>query len=101
MILSVIVTTYSILLSSQDIDLKTAGQGGLTLKIQIINQSLLFNLRREERSENVWLVGEDGEMIKTEKKVKLYLFINSHIFFAFIPVDPKNYTNFEGLWRNS
>ena len=73
-ILSVIVSTYSFLLSSQDIDLKTAGQGGLTLKIQIINQSLLFNLRREERSENVWLVGEKGEMIKTEKQVKLYLF---------------------------
>ena len=80
MILSVIVSTYSILLSSQDIDLKTAGQGGLTLKIQFINQSLLFNLRREERSENVWLVGEKGEMIKTEKQVKLYLFINSHFF---------------------
>ena len=80
MILSVIISTYSILLSSQDIDLKTAGQGGLTLKIQFINQSLLFNLRREERSENVWLVGEKGEMIKTEKQVKLYLFINSHFF---------------------
>ena len=95
MILSVIISTYSILLSSQDIDLKTAGQGGFTLKIQFINQSLLFNLRRDDRSENVWLVGEDGEMIKTEKQVKFSYFL------AFIPVDPKKYTNFEGLWRNS
>ena len=71
MLLSVLTPACSILVSSQAKDLRTAGQGGFTLQIQIINQSLLFNLRREERRENVWLVGEEGEMIKTEKQVKL------------------------------
>ena len=48
----------SILIGREGINLTRDGQEGFELRIDIQNQSWLFNLKFEERSENVWLLGE-------------------------------------------
>ena len=64
----------SILIGREGVNLTRDGQEGFELRVDIQNQSLVFNLRLEERSENVWLMGEEGELIKTEKEVNMQRF---------------------------
>ena len=59
----------SIMIGSGGINLTREGPQGFKLSVDFLNQSRVFNLRLEERSENVWLVGEEGELINTEKQV--------------------------------
>ena len=66
----------SILIRSEGVNLIRDGQEGFELRVDIQNQSRLFTLRFEERSENVWLLGEEGELIKTETEVNMFLQIN-------------------------
>ena len=60
----------SIMIGSGGINLTRDGPQGFKLSVDFLNQSRVFNLRLEERSENMWLVGEEGELIKTEKQVR-------------------------------
>ena len=59
LIASVSVST-SILIGMERINLTRDGQDGFELRVDIQNQSWVFNLELEERSENVWLMGEVG-----------------------------------------
>jgi hypothetical protein len=61
----------SILIGREGVDLTRDGQEGFELRVDIQNQSWLFNLRFEERREKVWLMGEEGKLIKTEKEVHM------------------------------
>ena len=60
----------SIIIGSDGINLTRDGQGQFELRVNFQNKSRVFNLRLEERSENVWLVGEEGKLINTEKQVR-------------------------------
>ena len=73
----------SIMIGSGGINLTRDGPQGFKLSVAFLNQSRVFNLRLEERSENVWLVGEEGELIKTEKQVSCMTKIPSYIIKCF------------------
>ena len=77
LIVSVSVGT-SILIGREGVSLTSDGQEGFELRIDVQNQSLLFNLRLEMINENVWLVGEEGDWIKTEKEVNKHVSFSSH-----------------------
>ena len=49
----------SILIGREGVNLTRDGQEGFELRVDIQNQSWVFNLELEERSENVWLMGEE------------------------------------------
>jgi hypothetical protein len=73
-LLTVVSVCTSNIIGREGVNLTRDGQEGFELMIDIQNQSWLFNLKLEERSENVWLLGEEGELIKTEKEVNIQRF---------------------------
>ena len=71
------VDSSSLVIGSDGINLTRDGQEILELRINMRQESRAYKLEREEKSVNVWLVGEKGVLTKTRKEVKkLFIRLN-------------------------
>ena len=63
----------SYVIGSEGINLTRDGQEVLELRIDIQQQSWVFNLELEARSARVWIVGDEGELTKTKNALISHL----------------------------